>query len=272
MSFTLKNCVFRDQVENRNSRPDRYFTKDYQESKHGKTNVSSIRVTQIIAHKTHTLEARKLQYNRYECEINTLTKADPMKKFFATSFAVISILALMFSCLPASQAMALKDKNNITIKVKNRTGSPVLISLVNENGVYTLLSFQPGITNTVVPEGKYDYYASTRCGIKNGNFNFNVTKQLDFYCENGANIALFVPHRNFCFAVWDFSRVPGPRFQIWTNYGPHCQDQPAQEGDSIRIQRDPGKWDYVTFFNKAPRSCLADKGPSYYLIGCPSVP
>ena len=88
-----------------------------------------------------------------------------MKKFHFITFAVLSILALLFSCLPAGQAMALKDKNNITIKVKNRTGSLVLISLVDENGTYTLLRYQAGITNTTIAEGKYNYYASNDGGL-----------------------------------------------------------------------------------------------------------
>ena len=195
-----------------------------------------------------------------------------MKKFISISFAIISILALLFSYQPAGQALALKDKTDITIKVKNRTGRMVLISLVDESGAYTLLKYQPGVTNTVIKEGKYYYYASTSCGIKSGYFNLNVTKQLDFSCDNGANIALFVPHRNFCFSVWDYSRLPGPRFQVWTNYGPHCQDQPAQVGDKIRIQRDPAKWDYVTFFDKTPLSCIVDRGPAYYQTVCPVTP
>ena len=193
-----------------------------------------------------------------------------MKKFLSMFFAVISILALLVSYQPASQAMALKDKTDITLKVKNRTGSQVLISLVDESGTYTLLRYQPGVSSTVIHEGKYTYYASTRCGIKSGNFNLNVTKQLDFYCQHGANIALYVSHHNLCFSLWDFSRLPGPRYQVWTNYGPHCQDHPAQVGDSLRIQRDPGKWDYVTFFDNAPLACLADKGPGYYYPGCPN--
>ena len=192
-----------------------------------------------------------------------------MKKILTICFSAAAILALLFSYLPVDSALAKKAKTNVTIKVKNRTGSLVLISLVDTSGAYSLLKFQPGVTNTVVAEGRYYYYASTICGIKSGYFNMNVTKQLDFYCEHGVNIALFVPHRNFCFAVWDFSRIPGPSYHVWTNYGPHCQDHPAEVNDMIRIQRDPGKWDYVSFFDKTPNSCQIDRGPGYYYRGCP---
>ena len=45
-----------------------------------------------------------------------------------------------------------------------------------------------------VLEGRYTYYASTPCGVQSGVFNLNVSKQLDFFCNNdGREISLFVP-------------------------------------------------------------------------------
>ena len=118
-----------------------------------------------------------------------------MKKLTTITLAAITILTMLFSFLPMSTALAKKDDTNVTLKVKNRTGGKVAVMLIDENGNRIFFEYGPGLTNTIVFEGRFRYYASTPCGNQNGVFNLNVTKELLFSCGDSLEVALIVPVR-----------------------------------------------------------------------------
>jgi hypothetical protein len=118
-----------------------------------------------------------------------------MKTYTTITLAALTILALLFSFLPVSTALAKKDAVNVTLTVKNRTGGTVLVRLTDENGKSLFYAYEPGQTNTVLFEGHFRYYASTLCGNQSGVFNLNVTKELFFSCNAGLEMALLVPFR-----------------------------------------------------------------------------
>jgi hypothetical protein len=72
----------------------------------------------------------------------------------------------------------------------------------------------------------------------------------------------------YCYGIWDYWAFTGYE---WTDFGPHCQDQPAQDGDVITytipdtyVDDEP-----VTFFED-PLECeyLPNYGPAYYYDDC----
>jgi hypothetical protein len=87
----------------------------------------------------------------------------------------------------------------------------------------------------------------------------------------------------FCYGVWDFWTFE--EFQNgWRNFGPHCQDSPAKEGDELWYTVPAGSypwWDEsfeapVWFIND-PRLCeyvpVPDHGEAYYFAPwCVSTP
>jgi hypothetical protein len=121
-----------------------------------------------------------------------------MKKI---ALVTLTILTLLFSMLPLSSALAKKDGGDVKLQVKNQTGTPLTLLLIDENGNHLYFTFEPGFTGATLPEGKYSYYVSTPCGNQSGVFNVNVTKQLFFACgDDGVDTHLQVP---------DFQGAPG---------------------------------------------------------------
>jgi len=190
-----------------------------------------------------------------------------MKKISSVVLVLMIILSIAFSFLPMSTAQA-KSESDLSLKVRNRTGAVVSLKLIDENGNPWFFSYQPGQSNTLLPDGFYTYYASTVCGNKSGVFNINVTKELIFSCGNSVEVSLKVPTRGniqYCYSVWDWPDTP----EEWFDYGPHCQDAPAQVGDSIPNEYSPGWWDTVEFSNSGSDICSApEHGPAYYYNDC----
>ena len=131
------------------------------------------------------------------------------------------VFVLLFSTLPTSSVLAKKSVSNVSITVKNRTGGLVTLALVDQNGKRVAFSYEPGLVDFSVLEGRYTYYASTPCGVQSGVFNLNVSKQLDFFCNNdGREISLFVPSP----ATQAISACEVIYYYIWNgvrNYAPN---------------------------------------------------
>jgi hypothetical protein len=123
-----------------------------------------------------------------------------MKKHKAITLSAITILAMLFSLFPMSTALASRDNTQVTIKIKNRTGGTVRVRLTDENGKSLFFEYGPGHTNTVVFEGRFQYFAGTPCGNQSGVFNMNVTKELFFSCGAGLEVKLLVPGMEMCMA------------------------------------------------------------------------
>jgi hypothetical protein len=115
-----------------------------------------------------------------------------MKKVTTIATIAVLILAVMFSMLPTSAALAAAHAD-VTVTVKNRTGGAVTVNLRGEGGNYSFTYSEPGLYEFTVPEGKYDYYATTPCGNQSGQFNLNVNKELFLSCKDGGEILLSRP-------------------------------------------------------------------------------
>jgi hypothetical protein len=125
----------------------------------------------------------------------------PMKKYRTITLAAMTILAMLFSLIPMSSALARRNDTQVTIKIRNRTGGTVQVRLSAENGKSLFFEVGPGQTNTVVFEGRFQYFASSPCGNQGGVFNMNVTKELFFSCvAAGLEVKLIVPGMEMCMA------------------------------------------------------------------------
>jgi len=67
----------------------------------------------------------------------------------------------------------------------------------------------------------------------------------------------------YCYSIWDYWEFTDGE---WADFGPHCQDAPANEGDEITYTvPDPGgsfeAW--VEFFSTPP-GCAPSNGSAYY--------
>jgi len=125
----------------------------------------------------------------------------------------ILILALL---LPVGAVFA-KEPVTFEIEFRNRTGGVVSLSMEDANGNKTFSDVPEGVSTLDVPEGVYQYYASTLCGVEVGTWNMNVKKVAIFKCE--ADGELFVDLDRMCyFPGWTieqfiFAKVNG--FLIW---------------------------------------------------------
>jgi hypothetical protein len=188
-----------------------------------------------------------------------------MKKF---AVVTLTILALLFSFLPMSSAQAKKDPTDVTLKVRNRTGGVVELKLVDQNGDSRWFRYDPGQTNTPLPEGLYTYYASTPCGNQSGIFNVNITKELLFACNRGVEVSLnrrSVGGGGFCYSVVDYDPD-----EVWGIIGAHCQSDAANVGDWIVFYNPFWDSDFpYYYYNSGKDACDAPEyGSAYYYDDC----
>lgn len=115
-----------------------------------------------------------------------------MKKISNLALAMIALLAVLFASLPLNVVQA-KEAADVDLKIRNRTGFSVSLTLYDQEGYPRFFTFEPGQTVITIPEGKFTYYAVTKCGVKSGSFNLNVTKELFLSCGEGAQLTLQVP-------------------------------------------------------------------------------
>jgi hypothetical protein len=100
---------------------------------------------------------------------------------------VLTILAMLFSTLPATNAVAKKDTGNIFLSVRNRTGGPVHIVLTDANGKKIVFDYPAGMYREMLKQGVFSYYIITPCQKLTGVMNLNVSKQLYFGCDQGVD-------------------------------------------------------------------------------------
>ncbi len=182
-------------------------------------------------------------------------------------FATLTILALLFSLLPASTAFA-KSGGSATISVRNQTGGNVTITLYSADGSKTL-TYEVGTSFSTVGAGTYTFYAVTPCGVQSGKFNVNVNKTLYLSCNEGREVSLFIPSTpQYCYSVWDYPNNQGD--PLWQDYGPHCQNTPANIGDTFEHEYQPGQTSDVWFYNSPEDACAPSdlSGPAYYYWDC----
>lgn len=133
-----------------------------------------------------------------------------MKKLIYT----ILILTLL---LPAGAVFA-KEPVTFELEFRNQTGGVVSLSMEDANGNKTFVDVPEGVSTLDVPEGVYQYYANTLCGVEVGTWNMNVKKVAIFKCE--ADGDLFVDLDRMCyFPGWEkqefiFSKTFG--IILWT--------------------------------------------------------
>jgi hypothetical protein len=70
---------------------------------------------------------------------------------------------------------------------------------------------------------------------------------------------------SYCYGVWDWDGD-----DVWQNYGPHCQDTPAQYGDWITYYNPDWDQNWPVRFEQEGRECAPKAGDAYYYDGCPS--
>lgn len=123
------------------------------------------------------------------------------------------ILALL---LPAGAVFA-KEPVTFEIEFRNQTGGVVSLSIQNKDGYKTFADVPEGVSTMDIPEGIYQYYANTACGVETGTWNMNVKKVAIFKCEADGN--LFVDLDRMCyFPGWTteqivFAKTAG--FLVW---------------------------------------------------------
>lgn len=103
-----------------------------------------------------------------------------MKKKLTYTIFVVGLLLVLV--LPLSVLAG--EPQEITLLVRNATGGPVDLKLVDEDGAtYWLDVINPNF-ETTLNEGMYDYYASTVCGVESGELNLTNGKRLTFTCPD----------------------------------------------------------------------------------------
>lgn len=95
----------------------------------------------------------------------------------------ILLVALIAAFLPATAFSA--SPAEITVQVRNQTGGVVELNLTLLGGSPIFKTLETGVTTFTIPEGVYDYYASTPCGNQAGRWNININKTLFLTCQSG---------------------------------------------------------------------------------------
>ena len=77
------------------------------------------------------------------------------------------------------------------------------------------------------------------------------------------------PPTTYCYNIWDWHDFTDWE---WANFGPHCQDEPAQTGDQITYTApDPdGSFDATAWYSngKYTECQIQNNGPAYYKFKC----
>lgn len=97
---------------------------------------------------------------------------------------LISVLFVIGLMVPLASVGAEKAPVDATVAFYNRTGAPVSLSLIGEDGLTRFFDVPIDITEYEVPEGVYTYYASTACGVITGQWNFTNNKRVVLTCED----------------------------------------------------------------------------------------
>ncbi|MBX3037031.1 MAG: hypothetical protein KF758_08965 [Anaerolineales bacterium] len=190
-----------------------------------------------------------------------------MRKILNSVVVLMVLLALTTSTAFAGQALEL-------IEVRNKDSGPTFIFRVT--GEFTKEELNTGFVNVSGGE-----LYTLHCGQKQGDrITCHTTKK-----AGGHNVVIgfgnarfwtYVPAANYCYNIWDWLIPPGaPK---WTNFGQHCQDNEANNGDTIKYYNNYSKaYESVMFFEiytPLVGTCAVLGMPpsneaSYYFPSCP---
>jgi hypothetical protein len=74
----------------------------------------------------------------------------------------------------------------------------------------------------------------------------------------------------YCYSIWDWHEFTG---WAWRDFGPHCQDVPAQTGDQIiyTVPDPRGSFEATAWYSngKYTECQIQNNGPAYYKFKCP---
>ena len=112
----------------------------------------------------------------------------------------IILLALLVSLVPAT-ALA-KGPTESTIKVYNRTGADVDVTLTSDIRASIFEHFGTGVSEVTLPEGRYHFYASTQCGGIGGEINLTVSRELVFECGDGPSAHFKTKEYGCVYGIW----------------------------------------------------------------------
>jgi hypothetical protein len=114
-----------------------------------------------------------------------------MKTIFRNLAFACMVMLVFSSVLPVPSALAAKEKNTVTLSVRNHTSGQITIRFTDENGVTYWATLEAGGKQKVsLPEGRYSYRTNTLCGAMSGDLNLNVSKSLHINCKDGLEVTL----------------------------------------------------------------------------------
>lgn len=128
-----------------------------------------------------------------------------MKK---TVLVTLVILAMLFSMLPLSSAIAAKVGTS-NLQIRNQTGAPIAITLMNTAGAMQQYSLPTGSYYQTLPAYTYSYVANTSCGIRYGSLNLTRKAKLYFSCKSGEEVVMSVAVVDSCHMYGYLSSKPG---------------------------------------------------------------
>ena len=191
-----------------------------------------------------------------------------MKRVFSTVLVLLTLLALTTGTVFAGSALEL-------VEVRNDDGGPTFIFRVT--GEFSASELEGGFVSV---EGGEDYplYCEQ---IDADTVVCHTSKKVSAHDVvvgfGGARFWVFVPDvrtgRTYCYSAWDW--WPFTSYE-WTDFGPICQDAPAEAGDfsyySFPEQGIFNAW-VVFFTDDVSDECGPDSvpwnGPAYYYPSCP---
>ena len=88
---------------------------------------------------------------------------------------------LIVTLLPVNVFAA--QPQEVDVNVRNRTGGTVEVSLTDESGNIQFFSFEEGVSELTLTEGRYQFWASMPCGNLAGTWNVNISKTLFLSCD-----------------------------------------------------------------------------------------
>lgn len=192
-----------------------------------------------------------------------------MKKYLITIFALLAMLVIQVGSVAAAP---MADGTATLVSVSHGKNGPVFTFSVS--GKFS----KAELKGSLHVEGGADYSlhctqvdeTTVKCTTSDKVTGVNVSLSW-----GGSTFWTFVPEvpgpTQYCYSIWDWWDFTG--FE-WTDFGPYCQDMPAEEGDIIfyTVPDPNGSFEFPSMFleeNIFEGYCDAWAGPAYYYPGCP---
>ena len=205
-----------------------------------------------------------------------------MKKYLITILAVLVMLVIQVGSIAAAPLA-----NGIVTFVSVSHGENGPVFTFNVNGKFS----KAELKGSLHVEGGADYDLhctqvdkdTVKCTTSDKVASVNVSLSW-----GGSTFWAFVPEAppppvpasvpnmaptEYCYSIWDWWQFTSYE---WTDFGPHCQDAPANDGDVIiyTVPDPDGSYEsWVEFYEEDVSDyCLSPvpyNGPAYYYPGCP---